>query len=274
MADHEGPPLPPQPSLQELCETKVLGQILRSDDPDSDFASLDSHSQLLLFTRLRTENARLREGDGKWRLLTKYCPATDLQIYFSSTRIEPGSGEDEQNGYDQKGAFLDRWSYLTEDGYDNESEGDDHAGNDDASGPELVRDTTWDQYNLFSESPDSDLRLCFHDEWDSSTRCLCRQKGYHSFSTRVSSQLLLYRLTVTFGMPPSREDDGYKSCWVVDLRNLDGISVLSFQDYKGAADVRFYGTTEASVDALKLLNFLVGMECPHTYDGILAGTRA
>jgi hypothetical protein len=70
MADWEGPPLPPQPSLQELCE-EILGQILRSDKVDSDFASLDSRSQQLLLTRLRAENARLREVDKKWRLLTK-----------------------------------------------------------------------------------------------------------------------------------------------------------------------------------------------------------
>lgn len=260
MADHECSPLPSQPSLQELC------------DLDSDFASLDSHSQLLLFTRLRTENARLREGDRKWRLLTKYCPRTDLQIYLSSTRSEPGGGEDEQNGYNQQRGFLDRWSYLIEDGYDNESEGEDHPGRDEASDPELVRDITWDYFHLVSESPDSDLRLCFHD-W-CPTRCPCRPTGYDSFSRRVSSQLLLYRLTVTFGMPPPREDDGYKTCWMVDLRHRDGVSVLSFQDLKGAADARFHGTTEASVDALKLLNFLIGMKCPHTYDGIVAGTSA
>ena len=75
-------------------------------------------------------------------------------------------------------------------------------------------------------------------------------------------------------MPPPQEVDGYKSCWEADLQYHDGASLLSFQDYKGGADARFHGTAEASVDALKLLNFLIGMECPHTYDGIVAGTRA
>ena len=90
----------------------------------------------------------------------------------------------------------------------------------------------------------------------------------------MSSQLVLYRLTVTFGMPPPKEGDGYKSCWEVDLQHCDGVSVLRLEDYKGAAEPRFRGTAGASVDALKLLNFLVGMNCPHTYDGIVAGTRA
>ena len=121
--------------------------------------------------------------------------------------------------------------------------------------------TTWDGSNLVSQSPDSELRLCFHHN-DVLTRCSCRPKGYGSFSYRVSSPLLLYRLTVTFGMPPPQEVDGYKSCWQADLQYYDGASVLSFQGDKGAADTRFYGTAEASVDALKLLNFLIGMKCP------------
>jgi hypothetical protein len=75
-------------------------------------------------------------------------------------------------------------------------------------------------------------------------------------------------------MPPPKEGDGYKSCWAVDLQHCDGASVLSFRDYKGAAAARFYGSTEASADALKLLNFLVGENCRHTYDGIVAGTAA
>jgi|ERR1700722_9613154 hypothetical protein len=75
-------------------------------------------------------------------------------------------------------------------------------------------------------------------------------------------------------MPPPKEDDGYKTYWVVDPRHWHGVSVLSFQDLKGAADARFHGAAEASVDALKLLNFLIGMNCPHPYDGIVAGTIA
>ena len=236
--------------------------------------------QQLLFSRLRTENARLREVERQWRLLTEACPRIDTQMYLSSTRIEPGGGEDEQNGYNQQRVFLCRWSYLNEEGYNSESGGGEYTGSragnsvidldraeadegEDCS-PELVRDTTWDCSNLVSQSPDSELRLCFHHN-DALTRCSCRPKGYGRFSRRVSSQLLLYRLTVTFGMPPPKEEDGYKSCWRVDLLHYDGASELSFQDFKGGADARFYGTTEASVDALK---------CPHTYDGIVAGTRA
>ena len=128
MADQKGPPFPSQPSLQELRETQGLDQILRSDNAESDFASLEPRAQQLLFSRLRTENARLREVNRRWRLLTAACPRVDTQIYLSSARIEPGGGEDEQNGYDQQRVFRDQWSYLIEDGYDNENEGGEYTG--------------------------------------------------------------------------------------------------------------------------------------------------
>jgi hypothetical protein len=51
---------------------------------------------------------------------------------------------------------------------------------------------------------------------------------------RISPQLLLYRLIAIFGMPPSKEVDGYKSCWEIDLKFSDGVSVLTFKDSKEA----------------------------------------
>jgi hypothetical protein len=246
-----------------------LEQILRSDSADSDFASLEPRMQQLLFSRLRTENARLQEVEWKWSRLTESCPRTDIHIYLGFPAIEPSSEEDGQNGYSQEAASLDQWSYPIRDSDENENDGGERRGLG------VIRNTSWGPINLVSESPDSDLRLCFH-RFTGSTRCPCLLKlnPDKHFSHRVSSQLLLYRLTVTFGMPPPKGGDGYKSCWAVDLQHCDGASVLSFKDYKGAAVVRFYGTTKASAEALKLLNFLVGESCRHTYDGIAAGAIA
>src|SRR5207248_11521359 len=100
MADKEGPQLPSQPSLQELCEKQSLVQTSDLDNSEWDFASLEPRLQLLLFTRRQTENARLREVKQKWCQLTRKCPRIDTQIYLSSTRIEPDGGEDEENDYD------------------------------------------------------------------------------------------------------------------------------------------------------------------------------
>ena len=125
----------------------------------------------------------------------------------------------------------------------------------------------WSDLNLYSESPDSDLKLC--DDGDP-----LRLNLDNAFFQRVSSQLLLYRLTATFGMPPPVKFDDCKSCWHIDLRHKDGCSKVVFRDGKGAASVSFWGTTEASSDAVKLVNFLVGMNCLHPYYGTLAGTAA
>lgn len=267
MANKDGPPLPSQPSPQGLCKMKSLEQILRSDSADSDFASLEPRMQQLLFSRLRTENARLREVEEKWCQLTASCPRTDIQIYLGFPTIEPSGVEDEQNGYNQKAAFLDRWSYPIGDSDENEKDGGEGRG------PEIICDTSWGTVNLISDSPHSDLRLCFYHP-DGSTLLSRLQKRDNGWAHRVSSQLLLYRLTVTFGMPPPKEGDAYKSCWEVDLRHCDGASVLNLRDYKGRASTSFYGTTEASADAVKLLNFLVGESCWHPYDGTMAGTAA
>jgi hypothetical protein len=93
------------------------------------------------------------------------------------------------------------------------------------------------------------------------------------FSYQISSQLLLYRLTILFGMPPV-ETDGYKMCWEAKLRYSDGVSILTFRDWKGAANVYFSGSAEASTEALQLVKYLISINCRHTYDGIRAGTAA
>ena len=94
-------------------------------------------------------------------------------------------------------------------------------------------------------------------------------------SHRISSQLLLYRVTVVFGMlPQSDEVDNYKTCWAAKLHHNDGCSTLDLYERKGSAEVAFWGTTGAETEALELLNFLCGNDIPHTYEGILAGSEA
>jgi hypothetical protein len=51
-------------------------------------------------------------------------------------------------------------------------------------------------------------------------------------------------------------------------------NAIHVEGYEGVAGAHFCGSADAGFDALKLLNFLVGMDCLHTYGGILAGTIA
>jgi hypothetical protein len=246
-----------QPTLQALCEQKALEL-----DLESGFETLQPRLQHLLFNKVRAENARLREIEWKWKRLTRFCPNIDTQIY-----LRPGRGLGEDDGtamYDEKQLFRDLWRYGDTDDDDEQ----DRAGRVSPYIPK--RD--WHCFDLVSESPDGEpanfvLR-------DPSTQYFGRSRRQTYFWYQISSQLLFYRLTVTFGMPPPLGTDGYKSCWTICLRHCHDGSKLEFYDYKGAAEVRFFGSDDASEEALKLINFLVGMRCLHTYDGIVAGTVA
>ena len=132
--------------------------------------------------------------------------------------------------------------------------------------------TRWSQFDLVSDSEHSEVKIdSGHARWSPSPSS---RKVSRYMSREISSQLLYYRLTIVFGMAPMGDLDGYKVAWEVRLKHNDGGSVLSFMDYKGSSTVSFEGTTDASEDALRLLNYLISSDCLHTYDGIVAGTIA
>jgi hypothetical protein len=251
--------VPSQPTLQALCEQKALEL-----DLESDFESLEPRLQHLLFNKVRAENARLREIERKWERLTRFCPSLDTQIY-----LQPNRGLNEEDGIladDEKRVFTELWYYKDIDD-DNEQQ---RAMRMSSPIPRMG----WDSSALVSESPDEELGIFVLG--DPSTQYSRKPPGRRQsyLRDRISSQLLFYRLAVTFGMPPPVETDGYKVCWEINLQHHDESSTLEFYDYKGSAEVRFFGSNDASDDALKLVNFLVGMECLHTYDWIVAGTIA
>ena len=103
----------------------------------------------------------------------------------------------------------------------------------------------------------------------------------------ISTQLLLYRLVVTFGPPPVEQRlDGYQCGWEVHLvlkeeEEPAGVpdkeaskSYITFCDYKGSAHCDFVGTNDAEERVLELINYLIGENCAHSYDRVLAGRRA
>lgn len=94
--------------------------------------------------------------------------------------------------------------------------------------------------------------------------------------TRISSQLLLYRLTAIFGMPPATEYlDEYKQIWSAKLYwNDDRNSCLGVFDYQGSPSFYFEGYQDASKSALKLIEFILSDNVPHPYDSVLAGNIA
>lgn len=105
----------------------------------------------------------------------------------------------------------------------------------------------------------------------------------------ISSQLMLYRLLVTFGgLPQGQRLDGYKRFWEVTLvlreeadveedtssDAVGWVNVLGIYEHKGWVCASFRGTQEGKKKAEGLIDYLIGEKCAHSYDNVLAGRSA
>ena len=263
-------------SLEDLVKTASLLKLLRSNFKDSDFSALDPRLLEPLFGRIRKEYQNLRKEADMGTLLRGSIPYADLRLYTGETRLATGSDEDESSSTDEEDpdpytiqdSFREKWSLSK-----------DYSLDFDSVWTEGSRDRsvlTWHSEKLYWNIPSGDLMLD-EEPWARTT-----VPGYQfgqdkGFTHRISSQLLLYRLIVMFGMiPPQTEGyvDRYKSCWECVLVHADGKSRMTVYDWKGWGSVQFKGSEEGSRDALELLNFVCGERIPHSYDFVLAGAKA
>jgi hypothetical protein len=120
----------------------------------------------------------------------------------------------------------------------------------------------WNNDDLRVVLPDTKFTVCLHAL--RSLSCKCKLPTVPLYA-QISSQLLLYRITATFGMPPAEAGDSDMAPWVVNLYHQDGDSNVTFGDDKGFARVYFFGTRKPSNDALRLLNYLVGSTSQSMY---------
>lgn len=101
-----------------------------------------------------------------------------------------------------------------------------------------------------------------------------------SMSRVISSALLVYRLMCLFGGPVTVESDRYKCIWWVGLRHKGTDDVFMLGEWKGAAGIwtKYHKLQELKKefadDILALLNKLCSEDCPHPYDGTVAGSVA
>ena len=250
-------------SLRDLTVAEAVKQFLESESPGKDFEALEPVQQKLIFMHLlseRSEYSRALAAERRFQDLKVLMPGTDLSIYRGRHRIEqPENLEDDEGPEGRAQQFRAEWSYTRKD--------------DSYSGPIVIFDSHptdgeihWHSYDLYSEGPESELKVRNQAEMISlATTPIWR---------RISSQLLLYRLLALFGTPLFLQADGYKSCWGTGLVSSDKKSKLTLRDMKGAPSALFKSTEEGSKSALSLLNFLLEVEMPHTYDGTIAGTQA
>lgn len=106
-------------------------------------------------------------------------------------------------------------------------------------------------------------------------------EDYAAICDAISSAMLLYRLLCLFQCTVISEGpEGYKCVWWVTLSHKATGEQLMFGEWKGAAGIwtKFADKKEAPKEFLKdmllLLNELCAQDCPHPYDGCVAGSVA
>lgn len=91
----------------------------------------------------------------------------------------------------------------------------------------------------------------------------------------ISTHLLSYRIMVNFAAPPCTEEDGYKCGWSYHFWNQDDPTCsLVIREHKAWPEAHFRGSEQASMEALQLLEWLAGNNCPHSYDYTPCGRQA
>ncbi|KAJ9609200.1 hypothetical protein H2200_006972 [Cladophialophora chaetospira] len=286
----------PFKTLQELAASKTIAELLKSGKPAEEFQSFDDHEQRLVFAQLIKDFAHLKHENDYYKRCKERTPYLDWQLrtkYHGRTRsadeiseISDASTESAQqakwdakeaeketeewkskNGYCLKERFLEDWHYS--------SEAEREAGQDRRTFDRELMNNRFDVSTLCSHGAEGDLVVCeYPGRMQDTPACGHSYESHREFWYKISSQLLYYRVTTIFGMPPSDENDGYKVAWWAHLTYKDGKSRLDIGDWKGHASTNYYGNAEGRESALALLNFLTGLNCPHTYDGVLAGTSA
>lgn len=98
----------------------------------------------------------------------------------------------------------------------------------------------------------------------------------HMFLARISPQLLLYRLTILFGLPPQVFEWEEPTRWDISLGyTKDGShSSVDISDGRWGLSTFYYGTVEGSHAAVDLVNGLVQDDFSNTPDVYPAGVSS
>lgn len=104
------------------------------------------------------------------------------------------------------------------------------------------------------------------------------EEKYASFYEAIPSALLMYRLACLFeGSIEAAGQEGYKVVWSMALKHEPSGEFLTFGEWKGGALfwTKFMSHEKLpkgfKKDTLALLEALLSKQCPHPYDGLVAG---
>jgi hypothetical protein len=224
-------------SLQDLCEEKLCDTILDPDTANDDFDSLEPRVQMLLFRRLRNERTRLTCVKRQLQDLENAMPRVDFQSCLGRSTNIPDAPENDTD----RASHRSKWHYITI-----------PEMNDTALGE--LQDNDWNAWQLHADPPHTKFKLCTSVPLGQSCNC---KPPIEKFRMRISAQLMLYRITATFGMPPSADEYLFEEAWGVCLQHEDGVSVLTFVEPGASVYMEFQGNKKASDDALSLVNYLL-----------------
>lgn len=269
--------------LADLAAKKLIESLAESQQPMAEFDALEDRQKALVFSTLLNDRRRLQMVEEAHKELLHNIPSADAAVWSGHDRLRDDAHVDDADCTCEarKKKFQRLWKHRTVQPEWNEDIVNHERRNDTA---EMGWNCAWGALYLEAEK----FRVC-KCQCDPNTLigkrlmampcvslCDTHIQSHVALCQRISSQLLLYRLAVVFGLPPSDpQTDGYKLGWNVKLVwTGEGDSCMNFYDFKGGASGVFRGSKEASDAALELMSWLVSDQVPHSYDGVLAGRIA
>ncbi|KAI4599607.1 hypothetical protein KJ359_001744 [Pestalotiopsis sp. 9143b] len=139
--------------------------------------------------------------------------------------------------------------------------------------PKAGATVRWDDTHMIvkTESKESGLWV----DLKQASHLRCEYASNTALIHLISSPWLLHRIVANFGAPPFTENDHYKCSWSFSFWNQkDPTCYVEICDHKGWPQAFFCGGELASNEALQLLKWLSGDNCPLSYDYTPCGIHA
>lgn len=131
----------------------------------------------------------------------------------------------------------------------------------------------WSDLEMVAQTEGKQYGLWVNHKQKNYVRCADTRNT--SLVDLISSPWLLHRIVANFGAPPFTENDPYKCSWSFSFWSQeDPTCYLEIREHKGWPEAHFVGSEKTSNEALQLLEWLGGDNCPLSYDYTPCGIHA
>ncbi len=167
-----------------------------SGNAATEFFQFEEHLQKLVFNQLLDEHKRLLVENKQYQYFKEETPYLDRQLYIRDHKRTRRADES------LKQKFLEQWHYATPDEV--------ASGRNNRN----IKTPRFDVFSLISHgTAASELVACdyLHHMMENKLPCgFDHMEHEHNIKHKISSALLLYRITSVFGNSPQEGTDGYK----------------------------------------------------------------